>query len=212
MGYNLNSLLDVFLLSIFTWSRSSFCLLPRRPSQDSYLFPLIFRVKSTLKCTEYLSLTTTHMFHVSCFIFLLLTFHQLFMCSFNVHKTYKWIQRLNKTMLVSPVVWLCLVLLLRYDFVGHLETLEEDAEHLLKILKLENIKFPPPYANMTTTGSMLDWFRAVPLEDRRKLYQIYKEDFRLFGYQKPVKLLNDWSLVQKLPFSLCRQLAHSIYH
>ncbi len=94
-------------------------------------------------------------------------------------------------MLISPVVWLCLVLLLRYDFVGHQETLQEDAEQLLKILKLEHIQFPPHYENMTTASFVLDWFRAVPLEDRRKLYQIYEKDFKLFGYPRPVELLDD---------------------
>lgn len=80
---------------------------------------------------------------------------------------------------------------LRYDFVGHQETLQDDAEQLLKILKLkDDIKFPPSYENMTSPGSMLDWFRPVPLEDRRKLYEIYEGDFTLFGYRKPGELLD----------------------
>ncbi|KAG8006249.1 Carbohydrate sulfotransferase 12 [Nibea albiflora] len=79
----------------------------------------------------------------------------------------------------------------KYDFVGHQETLQEDAEHILKTLKLDNdIKFPPPYENMTSTTSVLDWFRTVPLEDRRKLYKLYEGDFKLFGYQKPSELLD----------------------
>ncbi len=44
---------------------------------------------------------------------------------------------------------------------------------------------------MTTASFVLDWFRAVPLEDQRKLYQIYEKDFKLFGYPKPVELLDD---------------------
>ncbi|XP_070710885.1 carbohydrate sulfotransferase 12-like [Pempheris klunzingeri] len=86
---------------------------------------------------------------------------------------------------------LCHPCLIQYDFVGHQETLQEDAEQLLKILKLDNdIKFPPSYENMTSSGSVLDWFRAVPLEDRRRLYKLYEEDFRLFGYRKPDELLD----------------------
>ncbi len=112
-------------------------------------------------------------------------------CSFKTPKNYKLIQCQNETMHISFVVWLCLVFLLRYDFVGHQETLQEDAEHLLKILNLEHIKFPPQYENMTTASFVLDWFRTVPLEDRKKLYKIYEKDFRLFGYPKPVELLDD---------------------
>ncbi|KAM6960331.1 carbohydrate sulfotransferase 12-like [Tautogolabrus adspersus] len=87
---------------------------------------------------------------------------------------------------------LCHPCLIQYDFVGHQESLQEDAKQLLSILKLEDaIKFPPSYENMTASTSVLDWFRTVPLEDRRKLYQLYEADFMLFGYSKPDELLDD---------------------
>lgn len=43
---------------------------------------------------------------------------------------------------------------------------------------------------MTTPDLVLDWFRTVPLEDRRKLYKLYEPDFRLFGYPKPREILD----------------------
>ncbi|XP_029931606.1 carbohydrate sulfotransferase 12-like [Myripristis murdjan] len=87
---------------------------------------------------------------------------------------------------------LCHTCLIEYDFVGHQESLQEDAEHLLRILKLQDvIKFPPSYDNMTSATWVSDWFRAVPLEARRKLYKLYEMDFKLFGYGKPSTLLND---------------------
>uniref|UniRef100_A0A671VVW3 Carbohydrate sulfotransferase n=1 Tax=Sparus aurata TaxID=8175 RepID=A0A671VVW3_SPAAU len=86
---------------------------------------------------------------------------------------------------------LCHPCLIQYDFVGHQETLQDDAELLLKTLKLEDdIKFPPSYENMTSPDYVLTWFRKVPLEDRRKLYKLYEGDFRLFGYQKPNELFD----------------------
>ncbi|KAM8746870.1 carbohydrate sulfotransferase 12-like isoform 1-T2 [Acanthopagrus schlegelii] len=86
---------------------------------------------------------------------------------------------------------LCHTCLIQYDFVGHQETLQDDAELLLKTLKLEDdIEFPLPYENMTSPDHVLTWFRTVPLEDRRKLYKLYEGDFRLFGYQKPSELLD----------------------
>uniref|UniRef100_A0A8D3DTC5 Carbohydrate sulfotransferase n=1 Tax=Scophthalmus maximus TaxID=52904 RepID=A0A8D3DTC5_SCOMX len=51
---------------------------------------------------------------------------------------------------------------IQYDFIGHQETLHEEAEQLLKLLML-----------------------TVPVEDRRNLYKLYESDFRLFGYRKP---------------------------
>ncbi|XP_073330808.1 carbohydrate sulfotransferase 12-like [Pagrus major] len=86
---------------------------------------------------------------------------------------------------------LCHPCLIQYDFVGHQETLQDDAELLLKILKLEDdIKFPPSYENMTSPNYVLNWFRTVPLEDRRRLYKLYEGDVRLFGYQKPKELFD----------------------
>ncbi|KAK5893698.1 hypothetical protein CgunFtcFv8_006546 [Champsocephalus gunnari] len=86
---------------------------------------------------------------------------------------------------------LCLPCLIKYDFVGHQETLQQDSSQLLKILMLQDdIQFPPSYENMTTHAVLLDWFSAVPLEDRRKLYELYEEDFRMFGYKRPRELLD----------------------
>ncbi|XP_011485729.1 carbohydrate sulfotransferase 12 isoform X4 [Oryzias latipes] len=92
----------------------------------------------------------------------------------------------------SQMYRLCHPCLIEYDFVGHQESLQEDAQELLKMVKLENdIKFPPSYENMTSADSVMDWFQSVPLEDRRMLYRIYEEDFQLFGYRRPTELLDD---------------------
>ncbi|XP_028987516.1 carbohydrate sulfotransferase 12-like [Betta splendens] len=86
---------------------------------------------------------------------------------------------------------LCQPCLIQYDFIGHEETLQEDADFLLKILDLDSdIKVPPVYDNVTTTISVWDWFKTVPLEDRRRLYKLYDEDFTLFGYRRPTELLD----------------------
>ncbi|XP_024144244.1 carbohydrate sulfotransferase 12 [Oryzias melastigma] len=87
---------------------------------------------------------------------------------------------------------LCHPCLIDYDLIGHQETLQEDAQELLKMLKLEvDIKFPPSYENMTSHNSITDWFQSVPLEDRRKLYKVYEKDFQLFGYRRPTELLDE---------------------
>ncbi|XP_017283484.1 carbohydrate sulfotransferase 12 [Kryptolebias marmoratus] len=87
---------------------------------------------------------------------------------------------------------LCHPCLIEYDFIGHQETLQDDAQELLKMLKLEDsITFPSAYENVTDRDFLLNWFRAAPLEDRRKLYELYEQDFRLFGYRRPSELLDD---------------------
>uniref|UniRef100_A0A8C6WIC8 Carbohydrate sulfotransferase n=1 Tax=Neogobius melanostomus TaxID=47308 RepID=A0A8C6WIC8_9GOBI len=86
---------------------------------------------------------------------------------------------------------LCHPCSIQYDFIGHLETLQEDANLLLKILKLDrDISFPPSPQIPVSANQLWDWFKVVPLEDRRRLYRIYELDFQLFGYAKPYALLD----------------------
>ncbi|XP_061816701.1 carbohydrate sulfotransferase 12-like isoform X2 [Nerophis lumbriciformis] len=80
---------------------------------------------------------------------------------------------------------------IEYDFIGHQETLDEDALQVLTSLNMEKlIKFPPAYQNVTSPASLSKWFKEVPLEDRRKLYELYQKDYELFGYEPPYTLLN----------------------
>ncbi|KAJ8389669.1 hypothetical protein AAFF_G00115450 [Aldrovandia affinis] len=87
---------------------------------------------------------------------------------------------------------LCHPCQINYDFIGKLETLDEDAEHLLRVLRVDNIvQFPPSYRNKTASSWEQDWFANIPYESRKKLYKLYEADFKLFGYSKPDKLLHD---------------------
>ncbi|XP_016106139.1 carbohydrate sulfotransferase 12-like [Sinocyclocheilus grahami] len=87
---------------------------------------------------------------------------------------------------------LCHPCQIEYDFVGKLETLDEDTEHLLKILGMENqVRFPQGYRNRTAANWERDWFTNISVADRRKLYDLYEADFRLFGYDKPETLLDE---------------------
>ncbi|XP_053327097.1 carbohydrate sulfotransferase 12 [Spea bombifrons] len=77
-----------------------------------------------------------------------------------------------------------------YDFVGKLETLDEDAALLLRQLNIDSLfQFPPSYKNKTASSWEEDWFSKIPLSWRQKLYKLYEADFVLFGYNKPDNLL-----------------------
>ncbi|XP_038619600.1 carbohydrate sulfotransferase 12 [Tachyglossus aculeatus] len=79
-----------------------------------------------------------------------------------------------------------------YDFVGKLETLDEDAAQLLRLLKVDKLlHFPPSYRNRTASSWEEDWFAKIPLFWRQQLYKLYEADFVLFGYPKPENLLRD---------------------
>ncbi|XP_075035645.1 carbohydrate sulfotransferase 12 [Mixophyes fleayi] len=78
-----------------------------------------------------------------------------------------------------------------YDFIGKLETLDEDTSQLLRQLNIDSLfQFPPSYRNLTASSWEEDWFSKIPLEWRQKLYKLFEADFVLFGYPKPDILLN----------------------
>ncbi|XP_061455858.1 carbohydrate sulfotransferase 12 [Rhineura floridana] len=87
---------------------------------------------------------------------------------------------------------LCHPCQIEYDFVGKLETLDEDASHLLQLLKVDHLlRFPPSYRNRTASSWEEDWFAKIPVAWRRQLYKLYEADFVLFGYPKPESLLQN---------------------
>lgn len=106
----------------------------------------------------------------------------------------------HKVTHASPTCPLCLFQVYRlchpcqvkYDFIGRLETLETDAEHLLKLLKVDHlVHFPSGARNRTAASWEKAWFSKIPTEMRRELYKLYEPDFELFGYPKPDSVLHE---------------------
>ncbi|XP_067884480.1 carbohydrate sulfotransferase 12-like [Heterodontus francisci] len=66
---------------------------------------------------------------------------------------------------------LCHPCQINYDFIGKLESLDEDASYLLKLLNVEKlVQFPPGLQNRTDSNWEEDWFSKIPLAWRKKLY------------------------------------------
>nr|XP_033769952.1 carbohydrate sulfotransferase 12-like [Geotrypetes seraphini] len=87
---------------------------------------------------------------------------------------------------------LCHPCQIEYDFIGKLETLDEDAVELLRLLGVDKqFHFPPSYKNRTASSWTEDWFAKIPLEWKQQLFKLYEADFVLFGYSKPENLLKD---------------------
>ncbi|KAG8014638.1 Carbohydrate sulfotransferase 12 [Nibea albiflora] len=86
---------------------------------------------------------------------------------------------------------LCHPCQVKYDFIGRLETLETDAEQLLKLLEVDHlVRFPSGARNRTAASWERDWFAQIPITMRRELYKLYEPDFELFGYPKPDSVLH----------------------
>ena len=92
---------------------------------------------------------------------------------------------------------LCHPCVINYDFIGHLETMKEDATLLLKMAGIEDrVKFPPIH-NSTSSREIISYYSTVPSEYISRLAEQYRNDFDLFGYEYlgPVKqLLNQSSI------------------
>ena len=75
----------------------------------------------------------------------------------------------------------------KYDVIIHLETVEEDARYLLKLIGApKKLKFPSGYgrngSSTTSHEEVLQVFKNLKSETLMNLYEAYKTDFDMFGY------------------------------
>uniref|UniRef100_A0A3B4BIG4 Carbohydrate sulfotransferase n=1 Tax=Periophthalmus magnuspinnatus TaxID=409849 RepID=A0A3B4BIG4_9GOBI len=90
-------------------------------------------------------------------------------------------------------VELCAPCDITYDVIGHHETLEQDAAHILRAAGIEGlVTYPhiPPGITMYNRTKVQSYFNSISKRDARKLYARYQGDFRLFGYQRPGFILD----------------------
>lgn len=88
---------------------------------------------------------------------------------------------------------LCAPCEIHYDVVGHHETLEQDAPHILKSAGIEElVSYPsiPPGITRYNRTKVEQYFSGISKRDVRRLYARYQGDFLLFGYPPPDFLLH----------------------
>ncbi|XP_054630481.1 carbohydrate sulfotransferase 10-like [Dunckerocampus dactyliophorus] len=88
---------------------------------------------------------------------------------------------------------LCAPCDIRYDVIGHHETLERDAAHILRRAGIEQlVSYPaiPPGITRYNKTKVERYFSGISKRDIRRLYECYQGDFHLFGYPTPDFLLN----------------------
>ena len=79
--------------------------------------------------------------------------------------------------------------LVKYDFIGKLETLSEDGPSLLKMAGISDRVAFPPIHQRTNGDDVLKYYSMVPPDDIKQIAQLYFSDFAMFGYEflGPVK-------------------------
>ena len=94
---------------------------------------------------------------------------------------------------------LCHPCVINYDFIGHLETLKEDAPLLLKMAGIEGRVTFPPLHNSTSSSDMINFYSTVRPEYITRLAEKYRNDFERFGYEflGPLKQLLNSSSVDR---------------
>ena len=85
----------------------------------------------------------------------------------------------------KPIHKLCNPCHVRFDFIGKIETMGRDQEYVLRnFFKNSTIKFPQRNASNKNKTSA-DYMETIPRGHVKQLYEVYKEDFLLFGYDEP---------------------------
>ena len=93
-----------------------------------------------------------------------------------------------------PVTAICNPCSVRYDIIVNFETLHEDSKVILDYVQRhitrEKVEFPvAEYA--IKNNSCNEAFMEIPIDVRNRIYQLFKEDFLLFGYKYNGNSTND---------------------
>ena len=78
----------------------------------------------------------------------------------------------------------------QYDYIAKMETVNNDMEYLKQKLNLtekHRKNFFPKHKYRSDVDLMKKMFKTIPKQLTRQLYDVYKQDFEMFGYEFP-----DW--------------------
>lgn len=95
-----------------------------------------------------------------------------------------------------PIHQVCYPCAIDYDYVGHFETVKEDADYILQQLKLDKMAEFPSFSGSKTSKRLTKYYSQIPRKRIEKLIEIYRPDFDMFNYHFPdeiMALLNDRS-------------------
>ena len=84
-----------------------------------------------------------------------------------------------------PYDEICHMCSVNYDFIGHLETIEEDAPFLLTELGIDDYVTFKSSRRSRTSSELLKYYSQIPASYIKRLRKIYFKDFEMFGYPFP---------------------------
>ncbi|XP_067935102.1 carbohydrate sulfotransferase 14-like [Watersipora subatra] len=104
-----------------------------------------------------------------------LTFEQFLTCIADGSREMHW----------APQWYLCNICRIKFDFIGHMETVKEDAAFVLSAIGLK-ATYPHSFASTkySTKEVMTEWYQSIPKSLLQRLAVIYTHDFELHGYSR----------------------------
>ena len=100
---------------------------------------------------------------------------------------------------------LCQPCHVNYDFIGHYETLRQDAEHVLRQISRHSnnadVQFPATDLDSRNRNSqefLQKFYGNVPTNSIRRLLQLYKRDYDVFGFKFPDIILRKLNIQSKV--------------
>ena len=79
----------------------------------------------------------------------------------------------------------CLPCQVQYDYIGHYETLQDDALFILRKFKLQDKVVFPKWHPTNTRALLHEYYSKLSAPKLSQLQKVYKEDFEAFGYTIP---------------------------
>lgn len=92
-----------------------------------------------------------------------------------------------------PIYYICFPCIIPYDFIGKMESLKSDSKQIFKDIETEYI-FPIDETDGYSVSSrelMVKYFKNISYETKKKVYWLYREDFKAFGYTIPIEIYNE---------------------
>ncbi|XP_077996422.1 carbohydrate sulfotransferase 10-like [Glandiceps talaboti] len=86
-----------------------------------------------------------------------------------------------------PIYQLCAPCEIKYDIIGHLETVADDSAYVLKMIdaNFDYPDFAPGATNSSNLTKLKKYFDLLTPTQIKALYRIYEMDFNIFGYTLP---------------------------
>ncbi|XP_078343580.1 carbohydrate sulfotransferase 11-like [Oculina patagonica] len=80
---------------------------------------------------------------------------------------------------------ICFPCTLKFDFIGHFETLGDDVAYMLKKAGIDDRVAFPPVRSSRADSDFITYYSQVPREIISKLGEAFRSDFDMFGYNFP---------------------------